>query len=97
MAVSIVEPIADRPDYGTRKIDERSGIVVVEGANPSEVTSMEARKLASAKGSELGINRPGLGLASGAYRVDEKGEEIKDRRVVANSKYRCDYPINGGL
>lgn len=54
-------------------------LIVVEGDNVEEVTSVMSKKLAMEKAAELGFYRAGISNTSGAYPVDEEGKTYEDQ------------------
>jgi hypothetical protein len=73
--------------------------VVVEGDNPEEVMTKEARELVLRHAAQMGVQRPGLGTGGGPYPVDQDGNS-GDPVATANAggcRYRYDWPVQGGL
>ncbi len=90
-------------------IDKECGIrdgklfIVVEGANPEEVTGPNARELAIKKAATCGYQRVGVNNQTGSYPVDEDGKTPPDDQVNEWARsgkivaYRNGIYLMGGL
>jgi hypothetical protein len=83
------------------KMASTQALIVVEGANPDEVTTTAAKRAAIEKATELGISRAGVSGNGGAYPVDPEGNTI-DLEGLKNGMpkgflYRNDFTISSGL
>ncbi len=73
--------------------------IVIEGDNPTEVMTKEAKEMVLRHAAQLGVSRPGIGTGGGPYPVDRNGQ-AGDPVETANAggcRYRYDWPVQGGL
>jgi hypothetical protein len=79
-------------------VNGTQGTVIIEGDNPREVTSAEARTLALTTAKRY-LSKPGISTQGGPYPVDPEGEPIRDlmRGIPPGSRYRQDFVVQEGM
>lgn len=85
----------------SEEINDRGGIVVVQGGSQEEVLGPAARQLAINRAGSKGLSRAGTSGGEAAYPVNDKGETSDDVLFGRNGQkvagFRCDYRVTGGL
>jgi len=76
-----------------KNINDRSGVVTVEGETQVEVQGPAARQLAIKTAASNGLSKPGLSGNDTAYPIDAAGKLIEGAGDVA--AYRCDFNVTG--
>lgn len=89
------------------RVEDGKLIIVVEGLNPEQVLSNEAKQLAIAKATACGYSRVGINGQSGSFPVDaqgrtmdENGKEYEWNDMARNgliAGYRNEIKLMGGL
>ena len=81
------------------KLNDRGGIVTVQGDTQEEVQSAPARQLAIQHAGSKGISRPGTSGGPSTYPVDSEGKGSEDVLMgrVPVAAYRTDFSISGGV
>ena len=80
-------------------LNDRNGVVTVEGDGQEEVMSPTAKSLAIETASKK-ISRPGISGNESVYPVGPDGQTSEDLllgRAGEVTAYRCDYKVSGGL
>lgn len=83
------------------RIEDGKLVIVVEGDNPEEVLSNEAKTIALQKAAACGYPRVGINGTSGSYPVDGEGNTYDDWNAMARENliiaYRNEIKLMGGL
>jgi hypothetical protein len=83
------------------RIEEGKLVIVVEGENPEEVLSNEAKMMALQKAAACGYQRIGINGTSGSYPVDADGRQYEDWNEQAKAgliaAYRNEIKLMGGI
>ena len=76
-------------------------VIVLEGANPEEVLSNEARSMAIKSAAAFGYPRVGINGQSGSFPVDDDGKAYEDwneqSKLGLISAYRNEIYLIGGI
>jgi|GEM_PF-6941029 len=86
----------------TQDLQDRTGVITVQGASQEEVMSPAAKQLAINTAVAGGITRAGVSGNEVAYPIDAEGNTSDDLVLGrmgpdAVQGYRCDYNLTGGL
>ena len=83
------------------RVQEGKLVIVVEGNDPEEVLSPNAKTLALQKATTFGYPRIGVNSQSGSYPVDSDGKTYEDwneqSRLGKINAYRNDIFLMGGI
>ncbi len=83
------------------RIEDGKLVIVIEGANPEEVLSIQAKSMAMAKAANCGYPRVGINGQSGSYPVDSDGKTYEDQNDQAKkgliAGYRNEIRLMGGI
>lgn len=83
------------------RVEDGRLTIVVEGDDPIEVTSADAKRLALSKAATFGYVNIGINNQSGSYPVDEQGNRHEDWYTQATTRkvagYRNEIKLMAGL
>ena len=83
------------------RIEDGKLVICVEGANPDEVLSMNAKHMALAKAASCGYPHVGINGHSGSFPVDGEGNTYDDwneqSRLKKIAAYRNEIRLMSGL